>query len=292
MAFRTVYIESPSKLSYQGGYLVVRKEDDTAKVHLSEISTIILQTMQVFISAYLMAELANNKISLLICDGLHNPVGQYLPLYGAHNTSKRITEQLKWGEPIKKRVWQRVVREKIMQQAYFLKERDYEAESKQLYNLVSEVRSGDTTNREAQAARIYFATLFGNDFSREHDSPINAALNYGYAILLSLINREITCRGVLTQVGICHRNEYNQFNLACDLMEPFRPVVDRLVVDFMAVDFDADMRRVLGDLANTHIHYKEGVYRLASVASQFVQQCLNALNKKSVVEDIDGFRIK
>lgn len=291
MAFRTVYIESPSKLSYKSGYLVVRKEDDTAKVHLSEISTIILQTMQVFISAYLMAELANNKISLLICDGQCNPVGQYLPLYGAHNTSKRISEQLQWGEPIKKRVWQRVVREKITQQANFLKERDYETEAKQLYGLVPEVRSGDTTNREAQAARIYFAALFGSAFSRDADNPINAALNYGYAVLLSLINREIVCRGVLTQVGICHRNEYNQFNLACDLMEPFRPAVDRLVVDYLAVEFDADMRRVLGDLTNTHINYRDGAYRLASVASQFVQQCLNALNKKATVEEIEGFRL-
>lgn len=291
MAFRTVYIESPSKLSYKSGYLVVRKEDDTAKVHLSEISTIMLQTMQVFISAYLMAELAKNKISLVICDGQCNPVGQYLPLYGAHNTSKRIAEQLQWGEPIKKRVWQRVVREKIAQQACFLKERDYEKEAKQLYALVPEVRSGDTTNREAQAARIYFAALFGDHFSRESDIPINAALNYGYAVLLSLINREITCRGVLTQVGVCHRNEYNQFNLACDLMEPFRPAVDRMVVDCLSVDFDADMRRMLGDLANTHVDYKDGAYRLSSVASQFVQQCLNALNKKTAVEDIEGFRL-
>ena len=97
MAFRTIYIESPCKLSYKSGYLVVRKEDDAAKVHLSEISTIVLQTMQVYISAYLMAELAKNKISLLVSDSQRNPVGQYLPLYGAHNTSKRIAEQLEWG---------------------------------------------------------------------------------------------------------------------------------------------------------------------------------------------------
>ena len=130
MAFRTIYIESPCKLSYKSGYLVVRKEDDAAKVHLSEISTIVLQTMQVYISAYLMAELAKNKISLLVSDSQRNPVGQYLPLYGAHNTSKRIAEQLEWGEPIKKRVWQRVVRDKIREQARFLKERDYEREAR------------------------------------------------------------------------------------------------------------------------------------------------------------------
>jgi len=195
-----------------------------------------------------MAELAKEKISLVISDEAHNPIGQYLPLYGAHNASKRVQEQINWGEPIKKRVWQHVIRDKITAQAGFLKEREYEKEAKLLSSIVPEVRSGDTTNREAQAARIYFAALFGSSFTRDLDIPINAALNYGYAVLLSMVNREVVSRGVLSQVGICHRNEYNQFNLSCDLMEPFRPAVDKLVVDYLAVDFDSDMRRVLGDL--------------------------------------------
>lgn len=291
MAFRTVYIESACKMSYKSGYLVVRKEDDTAKIHLSEVSTIILQTMQVFISAYLMAELAKNKISLVISDDKRNPVGQYLPLYGAHNTSKRIMEQIAWGEPIKKRVWQHVIKDKIREQARFLEERDYGTEAKQLFGIISEVRSGDTTNREAQAARLYFAALFGSDFSRELEIPLNAALNYGYAVLLSMVNREIVSRGFLTQTGICHRNEYNQFNLACDLMEPFRPAIDRAVVDYMNCEFDGDVRRMLGDIGNTYVNYRDGSYRLSSVVSQYVQQCLNALNKKIAVEDIEEIRL-
>lgn len=287
LAFRTVYIESSCKLSYKSGYLVVRKEDDTVKIHLSEVSTIILQTMQVFISAYLMAELAKNKISLVVSDEKSNPIGQYLPLYGAHNTSKRVMEQIMWGEPIKKRVWQRIVKDKIREQARFLEERDYENEAKQLYVIANEVRSGDTTNREAQAARLYFAALFGSEFSRELDVPLNAALNYGYAVLLSMVNREIVSRGFLTQTGICHRNEYNQFNLACDFMEPFRPAIDRAVVDYLNSEFDSEVRRMLGDIGNTYVNYRDGAYRLSSAISQYVQQCLNALNKKIAVEDIE-----
>lgn len=271
--------------------MVVRKENDTVKVHLSEISTVILQTMQVFISAYLMAELSKNKISLVICDDAQNPVGQYLPLYGAHNTSKRIVEQMAWGEPIKKRVWQHIVKDKIREQWRFLNEREYEPQSKQMKPLINEVRSGDTTNREAHAARIYFSALFGSQFSREMDIPINAALNYGYAVLLSMVNREIASRGLLTQIGICHRNEFNQFNLACDFMEPFRIAVDRLVVDNLTTEFDIEMRRILGDLGNTNVEYREGAYRLSSVVSLYVQQCINALNKKISVEDIDSFRL-
>lgn len=270
--------------------MVVRKEDDTAKVHLSEISSIILQTQQVYLSAYLLAELAKSKISLVVSDEKCNPVGQYLPLYGAHNTSRRITEQLNWGEPIKKRVWQHVVREKMRQQARFLEERDY-SEAKKIYVAIPEVRSGDTTNREAQAARIYFTALFGDGFNRNADIPLNAALNYGYAILLSMVNREIVSRGYLTQCGICHRNEYNQFNLACDFMEPFRPAVDRLIVDFFASDFCPETKRVLADLANKGMMYKGGTYRLGSVVSLYVQDCLNALNKKIAVDDIEPFEI-
>lgn len=291
MSFRTVVVESKCRCHYQGGYLVVRKEDDTSKIHLSEISTIIFQTEQAFISAYLMAELAKNKISLVISDEKCNPVGQYLPLYGAHNASGRVADQLAWGEPIKKRVWQRVVKDKIRQQANFLNEREYGLEAEKLYAIIPEVRSGDTTNREAQAARIYFAALFGSDFTRNDDVAVNSALDYGYAILLSMVNREIVSRGYLTQCGICHRNEFNPFNLACDLMEPFRPAVDRLVVDYLPSEFDRDTKHVLADLANTGVAYKEGAYRFGSVVSLYVQDCLNALNKKIAVDDIAGFRI-
>lgn len=181
MAFRNIVIASPCKLSYKGGYLVVRKEDDTTKVHLSEITSIVLQTNQVYISAYLLSELAKEKISFVVADEKCNPIGHYLPLYGSHNTSKRISEQVEWGEPIKKRVWQRVVKDKIMHQSRLLNVRACENEGSMLAQLVPEVRSGDTTNREAHAARIYFQALFGQGFSRDDDTPVNAALNYGYS---------------------------------------------------------------------------------------------------------------
>ena len=270
---------------------MVRKEDDAAKVHLSEITTVVLQTNQVFVSAYLMSELAKAKISLVTSDEKHNPVGQYLPLYGAHNTSKRIGEQLEWGEPVKKRVWQRVVRDKIAHQSRLLNARASEPEGEMLARLVEEVRSGDTTNREAHAARVYFPALFGLGFCREAEVPVNAALNYGYGVLLSAVNREIVARGYLTQCGICHRSEFNQFNLSCDLMEPFRPIVDRLVFDNIDGDFTKDDKRLLVDMLNQHIPYRDGSYRVGSVIGLYVQDCLNALNKKLSVDEIEAFDV-
>lgn len=291
LVFRTIFIESQCRCSYQSGYLVIRKEDSTVKIHLSEISSVVLQTQQVFLSAYLLSEFAKAKISLVVGDEKCNPIGQYLPLYGAHNVGRRVSDQLAWGEPVKKRVWQHIVKDKIYQQARFLEEREYCKEAKVIHEIVSEVRSGDSTNREAHAARLYFQAVFGSKFSRDTECATNAALNYGYAILLSLVNREVVSRGYLTQVGICHHSEFNQFNLSCDLMEPFRPAVDRLVIDGLEVDFNSDMRRLLGDLSNKGMAYRGGSYRLSSVVSAYVQDCFNALNKKIVVEEIEAFEI-
>lgn len=291
MAFRNVIIESPCRCSYEGGYLIVRKEDDTVKIHLSEISSVVLQTNQVYISAYLLSELAKAKISFVVSDEKRNPIGQYLPLYGAHNASKRISEQLGWSEPAKKRVWKRVVRDKIAHQAQVLNARAREEMGLRLSKLIPEVRSGDTTNREAHAARLYFQAMFGGDFSRDDDTSTNAALDYGYAILLSAVNREIVARGYLTQMGICHKSEYNQFNLGCDLMEPFRPVVDRLVFDNVEDDFTKDTRRLLVDMLNQSLPYRGGMYRVGSIISLYVQDCLSALNRKLSIDGIEAFDV-
>ena len=289
--FRSVVIESPCKLSYKGGYMVVRKEDDTAKVHLSEFHTLVLHTNQAYISAYLMSELAKSKISLVVSDERHDPVGQYLPLYGAHNTSARIDEQLEWGPVAKKRVWQRIVRDKILHQSRVLGVRAREEDAVMLEKVAAEVRSGDSTHRETHAAHLYFRSLFGPDFSRDEDGPINAALNYGYALLLSSVNREIVSRGYLTQEGICHHNDFNQFNLSCDFMEPFRPIVDRVVFDNVGVEFTKDDKLLLVDMLNQTIPYRGGSYRVASVISLYVKDCLDALSKRLSVDAIEPFDV-
>lgn len=289
--FRNIVIANPCKLQYKGGYMVVRREDDTTKVHLSEISSVVLQSNQVFVSAYLLSELAKAKVAFVVSDEKCDPVGQYLPLYGAHNTSKRISEQLDWGEPVKKRVWQRIVRDKIAHQADVLHARAREEQGRMLRDIVAEVRSGDTTNREGHAARLYFSSLFGPSFSRDEDTSLNAALNYGYAVLLSSVNREIVARGYLTQVGICHRNEFNQFNLSCDFMEPFRPLVDRVVFDNFDGDFTKETKLILVDMLNHGIAYRGGTYRVGSVISLYVADCFKALSRRLSVDEIESFDV-
>ena len=291
MGFRAVCIENRSKCSYQGGYLVVTQSDKTTKIHLSEIASLTFCTTQVYVSGYLMSELAKNKIPVVFVDEKHSPVAESLPLFGAHNCASRAAAQLEWTQPSKKRVWQKVVQDKIGAQADLLAYDEHPREAEILRGYGQEVKSGDTTNREAAAAALYFSTLFGSDFNRDQDTALNASLNYGYAVLLSKVNREIVSRGYLTQLGICHRGEQNQWNFSCDLMEPFRPVVDYLVIYAGIEDFNQEMRRLLVDMMDREFRYRDGTYKLGSIVSLYVKDCLNALNKEVLPEEIETYSL-
>lgn len=291
MGFRAVCIESRCRCSYQGGYLVVTRGDDTTKIHLSEILSLTFSTTQVYVSAYLMSELAKCKIPVVFCDEKRFPVAESLPLHGAHNCLARVTAQLDWSLPSKKRLWQRVVRDKVAMQAMVLQKYGFEREARMLGEYIENVRSGDPTNREAAAASLYFATLFGDGFSRDSDCDINASLNYGYSVLLSRVCRELVAHGCLTHVGICHRGGLNQWNLACDLMEPFRPFVDYLVLASGLASFGPDMRHLLINMMSRMLPYDDGVYKFGSVVSRYVRGCLDVLDRKIDIVDLKCYEM-
>ena len=291
MGFRSVCIENRCKCSYSSGYLVVNGEERTTRIHLSEISAVILCTTQSYVSAYLMSELAKNKIPIIFCDEKFQPVSEALPLHGFHRCSETVQAQLEWTLPAKKRMWQRIVRDKIVAQAEVLELKGHKEVAKVLRGYVNEVKSGDSTNREAAAATIYFSTLFGADFNRNESNAINASLNYGYAILLSRVSREIVSRGRLTQLGVAHRNPFNHWNLSCDFMEPFRPLVDLLVVDSAVEQFDQEMRRRLINFPNQSVPYRDGDYRVSSVISLYVKDCLDAMDRKIAFSEVDTYSL-
>ena len=229
MSFRTVVITRQSKISYKNRFLVVKQENDEKYIHLSEIDTVIVDSISVSISAYLLKELADNKINIIFCDEKHNPFGEIVPYYSKHNTSKMIKEQIKWKTTDKDKIWSEIVKNKIMNQALLLKKTKSD-KYKLVLSYIDEVVDGDKTNREGHAAKVYFNALFGNDFSRDQNNDINKYLNYGYSILMSTISREIRAYGYLTEIGIHHIGESNSFNLSCDLIEPFRPLIDSYVI--------------------------------------------------------------
>lgn len=236
MSWRTVVISHSAKLDYQLGFLVVRR-DDVVKIHISEISMLIIETTAVSLTAALLSELTKKKIKVIFCDEKRNPSSELIPYYGAHDTSMKIRKQIEWSQEVKAAVWTEIVTEKIKKQAENLKrwKRD---EAEMLYGYIQEIQFADATNREGHAAKVYFNALFGMDFTRSAENSINAALNYGYGIILSACNREIVSNGYITQLGLFHDNMFNQFNLGSDVMEPFRPIVDDVVKEMNPKKFE------------------------------------------------------
>lgn len=284
MGFRTVVISSQSKLSYKNKYMVVKNESGEKYVHLSEIDTVIVDSITVSITAYLLKELTENKINIIFCDEKHNPFGEIVSYRNSHNSSKKIMLQTKWSEEKKDIVWQRIVKNKISNQALMLRKKDFD-KYELLLSYVSDVLLGDSTNREGHAAKVYFNELFGKTFTRNSVDPINAALNYGYGILLSMFNKEITSLGYLTQIGVHHKNEFNPFNLACDLMEPFRPVIDNFVYFNNFREFDSEYKLDIINLFEKRFYYCGKQYILKDIIKLFVKNTLDCLENESEYED-------
>jgi len=284
MSFRTVVITKQSKLSYKNRYLSVKSELEENYIHLSEIDTIIVDSIAVSISSYLLKELADNKINIIFCDEKHNPFGELNSFYSSHNTSKKILIQTNWNNKQKDELWSQIVKNKIINQALLLnkiKSENYDL----LMSYVNEVRVGDKTNREAHSAKVYFNSLFTKSFIRNANDNINAALNYGYSILLSNFNKEIINNGYLTQLGIHHKSEFNQFNLACDLMEPFRPIIDNFVYYNQTREFDSKYKLDLINIFNNNYKYLSKNYTLKDIIKMYTKNTLDCLSDNKKYKD-------
>ena len=284
MSFRTVVIAQQSKLSYKNRFLVVKQDLDEKYIHLSEIDTIIVDSLAVSISAYLLKELSDNKINIIFCDEKHNPFGELSTYYSKHNTSKMIQRQISWTSNEKDKIWKKIVKNKLLNQAYMLSKIDSE-KYKLLLDYIIEVQDGDSTNREGHAAKVYFNALFGNSFSRRDDSNINSALNYGYEVLLSTFNKEIINNGYLTQLGIHHKNEFNKFNLGCDLMEPFRIVIDNFVYYNQDKNFDSNLKIEILDIFNHTFKFDGKNYTLKDIIRMYVKNTLDDISDISNYKD-------
>lgn len=229
MAFRTVIVESRSKLEYSLNYLVCRKDNEEKKVLLDEIKTLIINSLQVSITTSLIAMLMEKKIKVIFTDSKHNPSGELVPYQNNFYSYRKIKDQINFNQEYKNNLWKEIIRKKIHNQSSNLKLLNKE-EALLLDGYEQNVLDADASNREGHSAKVYFNSLFGNEFNRNQDNQINKYLNYGYSILLSQINREIKILGYLTEIGIHHIGESNSFNFSCDLMEPLRPLIDYYVI--------------------------------------------------------------
>lgn len=251
MSWRIVVISKRAKLDLQMEFLVVRS-DEITKIHLGEISTVMIESTAVSLTTSLLAELSKRKIKVIFCDEKRNPSSELISYYGSHDTSNKVRKQIAWKAKTKEAVWTEIVTEKIRKQKEVL-ELLQKREAELLEGYLHEITWNDESNREGHAAKVYFNALFGLDFTRTEDNCINAALNYGYSIILSAFNREIVSNGYITQLGLFHDNMFNQFNLASDLMEPFRVLVDLEVLSMKLTEFEHKDKIRLVDILNHEI---------------------------------------
>lgn len=281
MSWRTVVITKTSKLDYSLGYMVVRDVDNTVKIHISEISILIIGSTSVSLTSYLLNELTKAKVKVVFCDEKRNPSFEVIPYYGSHDCSLKLKRQISWSENAKKYIWTEIVCEKIRNQANVLLRFNLN-KSELLSRYIDEIEFGDKSNREGHAAKVYFNELFGMSFSRTQESSVNAALNFGYSLILSAVNREVVCNGYLTQLGLFHDNMFNQFNLSCDIMEPLRPFIDACVKEMNPDSFGKDEKIELLKLLQKEYVVASRTNTLINAIKIYCKSIFNAIEENDV----------
>jgi CRISPR-associated protein Cas1 len=239
MIKRTLYFGNPAYLKTKDEQLIFQSEEtgELKTLPIEDIGVIILDHQQLTITQALIAKLLENNVALITCDARHHPTGMMLNLDGNTLQSRKFQAQVDASVPLKKQLWQQTISAKIDNQASMLESVSIGA--KNLRNWAQEVKSGDSGNHEATAAAFYWKNLFPifPDFKREREGdPPNNLLNYGYAILRAVVARSIVASGLLPTLGIFHRNQYNAYCLADDIMEPYRPFADKVVWDIVRMN--------------------------------------------------------
>lgn len=278
MSWRTVVIASRCKLDYKMGFMLVRGEE-TKRVFLDEVAILMIENPAVALTGCLLEALVEKKIKVIFCDAKRTPNSELVPYYNAYDCSRKIKSQVNWRDDVKGAVWADIVSEKIRKQADHLAELQKSDEAELLRSYLSQIELYDKTNREGHAAKVYFNALFGMDFTRSEENLINAALNYGYSIILSAFNREIVAHGYLTQLGIFHDNMFNHFNLSCDLMEPFRILVDRKVKNMKYSELTSKEKHLIVNILNDTVVIDQGKQTVLNAVKIYCRSVFDALNE-------------
>ncbi|WP_301006307.1 MULTISPECIES: type II CRISPR-associated endonuclease Cas1 [Helicobacter] len=294
-AFRTLFLSTPARLSLEDKHLcIVQKDKESVKIPLVDILCVMLESHQITLTNALLNAFAQYKIILFACDESHLPSGLFMPFLGHFRSFSVLQSQIALNKQRKAILWQQIVKAKIHNQALLLKML-HKKESEELETLAKSVNLGDSSNNEAKAAAIYFKALFGKNFSRKVQifeeskmGTINAALNYAYAIVRGIITRSLCVSGLNPALGINHKNQFNAFNLADDLMEPYRIFADSVVVQMVEVgeleeSLSLQNRAKLVSILQSAVIVENKLYpltRAGVVSAQSVVKCLEIENLK------------
>lgn len=276
-SYRTLFFSKPAKLSCRSNNLIIT-QDKIISIPLKDIENIIIDTPQVSLSSSLLSILAKYKIMLFSCDASHMPNGIFLPYIPHYRASKILGIQLSLTKKVKAILWQKIIKAKIANQIALL---DKNPIAKKLELFYKNVKMADLDNDEAKAAVLYFPAIFGKGFMRKDLCVINSALNYGYAIIRSVVARNLVASGFLPAVGIFHKNQFNSFNLADDLMEPYRVFVDSRVLSMDLGNensFKLEHRIYLANILQAKITLANKTYPLNRAISRSIQSFARAIS--------------
>lgn len=282
MAFKNLFIESNVRLSVKNEQLVVLNNEEHT-IPLEDINSICIDSLRTNITTYTLNKIVEHDIILYVCDEKHLPKGMLLSVNNYSRKLRNLKRQIEMPKPVLKRMWQSIVMQKIENQALVLKELEYYDSYKEQKLISNKVLSGDSTNMEAVAAAIYFKTIFGKDFSRKNADLYNSCLNYGYAIVRGMISRSLVMYGFEPALGIFHHNQLNAFNLADDIIECFRPLVDLYVLKNVTIkdELDSDTKRVIYNLINILILIDGKSYNIQTAIENVVKSLATSFENKS-----------
>lgn len=278
-AFKSVIIANDAKLSLKQNHLHISQSDNEANLYLKDLAFIILESPQITLTSALLSAVADSKIVLLTCDESHLPNGVFMPFLAHFQASQIAKEQIAVKEQIKAILWQKIIQNKIRNQAFVLSHTRHKSQSDELLELAKVVRLNDSSFVESRAAALYFKTLFGIDFSRNDLCFTNSALNYGYAIVRAAVVRAVCISGLLSWLGIKHANAFNPFNLCDDIIEPFRAFVDMKVLSLQS---DSEFlgkvhKHKLIENLQSEVQLNDKKMPLIRAVNHFVQSFRNAL---------------
>ena len=260
--------------------MIVQTRDGINQIPIEDVNLLLVSTTQAVITSALISKLAQNQTKVIFVDEKGNPVVETAVYYPGTRNMAKLTQQFNWDDHLKELLWTKIVSQKIKNQIAVLE--NYHLDKDDVQNELDQLEINDESNREAIAARKYFMLLFDKNFVRRDTSAVNAALDYGYAILLSSFNREIVMNGYLTYFGIHHCSQENQFNLASDLMEPFRPFVDYWVKAHEKIkELTPDIKYGLVELLSLEIKFNGKKTLLTNAITVYVRECLKFLSGDS-----------
>ena len=279
MAFINVFIESQCGISVENDALILKTDDRRAVYPIEDINCVMIDCLYDRISVYALNKLCENGATVIVCDDRHLPSSVLLPFNKYYKKLSVLDVQMSVAKPKLKNLWKNIIKQKIINQAECL---DYNRlfGGEYLFALSKNVLSGDSENAEARAAAFYFKNLFGAGFSRNDGNINNIFLNYCYAVVRALIARHLSARGFECSIGIFHKNQLNNFNLADDMIEPFRPIIDNFVFNECSAetDFNSEIKKRLFGIVNLNVVSGNEVHSLSNAVERLVKSLLSVYN--------------